>query len=105
MSAFRRLLIFVHRYLGIALCLLFAMWFLSAIPMMYARDMPRLTPDVRLRRLPALDLDRVRLTPSQAAARAGLRGTSGLTLLTILDRPAYRFSGREPITVFADTGD
>jgi hypothetical protein len=105
MRAFRRLLIFVHRYLGIALCLLFTMWFGSGIAMIYARDMPRLTPAVRLQRLPALDVGRVGFTPAQAAARAGLRGTPRLTLLTILDRPAYRFSGRTPTTVFADTGD
>ena len=105
MSAFRRLLIFVHRYLGIVLCLLFAAWFVSGIAMIYARDMPHLTPDLRLQRLPALDVERVRLTPAEAAERAGLRATPRLTLLTILDRPAYRFSGRGPITVFADTGD
>ena len=73
----RRYLILVHRYLGIVLCLLFAMWFLSGIAMIYARDMPRLTAEARLQHLPALDFVRVRFTLDQAAARADLSQASG----------------------------
>ena len=50
MPPFRTWLILVHRYLGIALALLFLMWFVSGIAMIYARDMPRLTPETRLAR-------------------------------------------------------
>jgi hypothetical protein len=59
--------------------------------MMYAGGMPRLTPEMRLEKLPNLDLARVRLTPAEAA-EAGLIGESGrAVLLSIMGRPAYRF--------------
>ena len=106
MTRFRKWLILVHRYLGIALALLFLTWFVSGIAMIYARDMPRLTPATRLERLPALDLARVRLTALEAAERAGLvTRPVRITLLTIQDRPAYRFAGAPPVTIFADTGE
>jgi hypothetical protein len=81
------------------------MWFVSGIAMIYARDMPRLTAEERLRRLAPIDLARVRLTAHDAAVAAGLANyAGGATLITLLQRPAYRFqSGR--VTVFADTGE
>src|SRR6185436_10236078 len=85
-------LIFIHRYLGIALCLLFVTWFVSGIAMIYARDMPRLTPEARLQHLTPIDLSRVRVQAQEAAARAGLANYAGAaTLLMVTDRPAYRF--------------
>jgi hypothetical protein len=103
---FRKWMILIHRYLGIVLSLVFVTWFVSGIAMMYARDMPGLTPEARMERLPALDLERVWLTPSQAAEGASLGLNPGrVVLLTVMDRPAYRFSGRETVTVFAETGE
>jgi uncharacterized iron-regulated membrane protein len=102
----RKWLILIHRYLGIALSLVFVMWFVSGIAMIYARDMPRLTPEARLERRAAVDLSRIQLSPADAAARVDLGQSSGrVALLTVMDRPAYRFSGRRPVTIFADTGD
>ena len=102
---FRRWTILVHRYLGIALSLLFVVWFLSGIAMIFARGMPSLTPELRLERMPSLDPARIRLSPSEAARQAGVARSPGrILLLTITDRPAYRFVGRIPVTVFADTG-
>ena len=98
-----RWLILVHRYLGIPLSILFVVWFASGIVMMYTRDMPRLTPELRLERLPALDFERIALAPAAAARRAYLSpAPREATLLTVMDRPAYRFDG---VTVFADTGE
>lgn len=106
MARLRRWLILAHRYLGIVLSLVFLSWFVSGIAMIYARGMPSLTPDVRMQRLPLLDLQRVRLDPADAAAIAGLSESAARpTLLTILDRPAYRFAAATPVTVFADTGE
>ncbi len=103
---FRKWLILIHRYLGIALSLLFVVWFVSGITMRYAGGMPRLTPELRLERLPDLDPERVRLSPSQAATRADLEETPDrVTLLTVMDRPAYRFPGGRGTTIFADTGE
>jgi len=40
----RKLLILVHRYLGIVFSLLFFTWFVSGVAMIYTRGMPSLTP-------------------------------------------------------------
>jgi hypothetical protein len=96
----------IHRYLGIALSPMFVVWFASGIGIMYARGMPGLTPQVRLQHLPPLDMARVGMTPAEALERGGFdTDPDQVVLLTIMDRPAYRFTGREPGTVFADTGE
>jgi uncharacterized iron-regulated membrane protein len=101
---FRKALILSHRYLGIVLSLMFVMWFVTGIGMIYSRGMPRLTPQVRLSRLSPLDLSAVKLTPSEASQGAGLDEPGGrVTLVSVLDRPAYRFGGSS--TIFADTGE
>ena len=106
MAQFRKLLILSHRYLGITLGLLIVVWFASGIGMIYARGMPSLTDELRLKRLAPLDLESVRVTPLEAAQRAGLGASLGrVTLLMVMDRPAYRLSGRGAATVFADTGE
>jgi len=106
MSRFKKLLIFLHRYLGILLCLLFVVWFLSGIAMIYVKGMPALTSESRLEHLPLLDFQRINLSPSEAAERALLsEPPPSASLLTIMGRPAYRFSVPELVTVFADTGD
>src|SRR5262245_54205464 len=101
MKLLRKSLILTHRYLGIPLSLLFMLWFGSGIAMIYAGGMPRLTPELRLERLPPLDLTRVKLAPSDLTERAG-GGRSRPTLLTVMDRPAYRVG---EATIFADTGE
>src|SRR5439155_8021254 len=103
---FRKWMILTHRWLGIVLSLLFVGWFASGIGMIYTGGMPALTPEERLEKLPALDMAQVRLTASDAAQIAELsRPPSGVVLLNVMDRPAYRFLGREQATVFADTGE
>ena len=118
----RRLLIYSHRYLGIAISLMCVVWFASGIVMMYAGGMPSVSAQLRLERLPPLDLSQVHLTPLEAAER--LKGEGGTPesgtperrargeggaprpeLLTVLQRPAYRFQGRGAHTVFADNGE
>ena len=106
MTIFRKLLIFFHRYLGIALSLVFVMWFLTGIAMIYAKAMPTLTAEARLEHLPLLDFQQIKLRPSEAAEHAQLSGPAPrVSLLTIMGRPAYRFSFPEIVTVFADTGE
>ena len=105
-AQFRKWLILSHRYLGIGLGLLFVVWFASGIGMIYARGMPSLTDELRLERLQPLDLESVRVTPLEAAERAGLGESLGrVTLLAVMDRPAYRLGGGGAATVFADTGE
>jgi len=98
----RRLLIYTHRWLGIAGGLLFIAWFASGIVMMYAR-MPELDPAARIDRLEPLDLSRVRRSIADAAA-----GGAEAVRINVLDgRPVYRFvlAGGRIRTVYADTGE
>jgi hypothetical protein len=100
----RKSLIIIHRYLGISLCLLFLMWFVSGIAMIYARALPSLTAESRLAHLPTLNPAQIRLTPAEALSKAEYPAPpTSATLLTILNRPAYRFGGFA--SVFADTGE
>ena len=104
MAWLRKSLILSHRYLGIVLSLMFVMWFVTGIGMIYSRGMPRLTPQVRLSRLSPLNLTDVRLGPSEALKKANLDRPNGrVTLLTVNERPAYRFGNSG--TVFADNGE
>ncbi len=100
----RRTLILTHRYLGIAISLMLVVWFASGIVMIYAGGMPRLDPQLRLDRMPALDFSHVKLAPPAAAERAGLQPDAVPTLLMVQGRPAYRFQGARAATVFADDG-
>lgn len=70
---FKRWLFLIHRWLGIAVCVLFAMWFASGMVMMYV-GYPKLTEAERLRHLPRLNADAALLAPAQALAKAGIAG-------------------------------
>src|SRR5262252_4781022 len=100
MVAIRKFLILTHRYLGIAVCLLFVMWFVSGIAMILARGMPSLTADLRLEKLPELDASAIKLDPAKAVEKGLLeRPPNRAMLLMVMDRPAYRFSvGRDTVT-------
>ena len=100
----RRLLIYTHRWLGIAGSLLFVVWFVSGIVLMYA-GMPALTPEERLSRLPVLDLSQARVDVSEAAVRLG-RAPARILIGMLANRPVYRFTGAGGwTTVYADTGE
>jgi hypothetical protein len=101
----KKTLIFVHRWMGVALCLLFLLWFASGIVMMYC-DYPEVTAVDRLQHLPSLDGSRIRLSPVEAYERLGLNRPANQAFLTTFDgRPAYRFrTGGEQKLVFADDG-
>jgi hypothetical protein len=106
MRILQRLVIFSHRYLGIAVSLMCVVWFASGFVMMYAGGMPRVTEQVRLERQPRLDLSQVKLTPAEAAQRLEGGGEPGRAeLRTVLQRPAYRFDAPNGETVFADDGE
>ena len=109
----RSALVYTHRWLGIAGCVLFVAWFFSGIVMMYAR-MPSLATEERLARAAPLDLSAVTMGPAEAAKAAGIQA-SGVQVSMLQGRPVYQFSGgggrrsgnrnaRGPI-VFADTGE
>ncbi|MVT66370.1 PepSY domain-containing protein [Bradyrhizobium pachyrhizi] len=102
----RRWLYIVHRWIGIATCLLFAMWFISGIVMMYVA-FPRLTDSERLAALPVIPWNKVRVTPDRAMAIAGVeRYPRDLRLSMMDDTPVYRVAGWEGgmITISAIDG-
>ncbi len=71
----KRWLFLTHRWLGIVLCLFFAMWFVSGVVMMYV-GYPKLTEGERLRHLPAMTAQDAAdwLAPRAALDAAGLAG-------------------------------
>jgi hypothetical protein len=91
-----------HRWLGVVLCLLFAMWFLSGIVLMYW-GYPEVSERDRLERSPPIDAASVRLSPAQAYAALKRDGPPDSVRLRMFDgRPAYQFDGA---LVYADDGE
>ncbi len=100
----RRALVYTHRWLGIAGCVLFIAWFASGVVMMYVR-MPSLTAEERLLRIPPLDLRSARVEPSTAVTTWGFAPRS-VRLGMIGARPVYHLNaGAQWGTIYADTGD
>jgi hypothetical protein len=100
----RRVLVYTHRWLGIAGSLIFITWFLSGVVMMYAR-LPTLTLEERLARQAPLDLTTATIGPSDAATRAGL-APDAVRVAMLGGRPAYRLTeGQSFTTLFADSGE
>src|SRR3569833_4576137 len=121
-----RLLYLFHRWVGIVLCLLLALWFFSGFFMMYV-DFPQQLRAERLKGEAPLEASAVRLSPAEATkaleppefrvkgapsrneevAEAPLAFRE-VSLATYLGRPAYTFTpenGTQPRMVIADTGD
>ena len=99
----RRAVVFTHRWLGIAGCLLFIAWFASGIVMMYAQ-MPELSAAERAARRPPLDFSTAKFSPHDALA--GIPPFSLIRLGMLNGRPVYRASTDGGwVTVFADTAD
>ena len=98
----KRTLIFVHRWLGVALCLLFLIWFPSGIGIMYW-EYPAVNQRDRLERSAALNPAAVKLSPSEALAALQIDEPPGQIRLNTFDgRPVYRIGGGG--IVYADTG-
>lgn len=95
-----RVLMFLHRWLGVAAALLVFVWFASGIVMMYHRY-PEVTPGDRLRRAADLDAASFTLSADEAAARMGRPGEAPARVTTFDRRPVYQYVDA---TVFADDG-
>jgi hypothetical protein len=98
--------IFCHRWLGLAFCLLFVLWFASGIVMMYW-SFPEVTPEQRLANADSLPPAAIRISPEAAYGRLNWSEPPYAARLAMLDgRPVYRFrSDRAEAIVYADTGD
>ncbi|HEX3644709.1 MAG TPA: PepSY domain-containing protein [Vicinamibacterales bacterium] len=101
----KRSVFFIHRWLGVSVCLFFLLWFPSGIGMMYW-DFPSVTAADRLDRSAALDPSTIRLSPADAYAVLNQTQAPLQARLNTFDgRPAYRFrTGPVESLVFADTG-
>lgn len=97
----------IHRWMGVAFCLLFAMWFVSGMVLMYC-PYPRAGPEDRLAHAELLDPAHVLLAPGEAFRRFASGGAQAepASLAMMNGRPVYRFGvGRRRRTVYADTGE
>lgn len=103
----KTLLFLIHRWLGIGMCLLFALWFASGIVMMYV-EYPELTEAERISRLPEIDASLVSLSPAEAIQGLSASGVySAVELTTVMGRPIYQYEDIDGSTVmvFADNGE
>lgn len=102
-----RALVLIHRYFGIAMCLLFAMWFASGIVMLFV-PYPALTPVERFHGLTPLELNKCCVSPAAAYAKSGLtEPPERMRLVMVLDRPVFQLHpwNGVVVSIFADTGE
>ncbi|MDE0712229.1 MAG: hypothetical protein OXH60_08855 [Rhodospirillales bacterium] len=96
-----------HRWLGIGMCLLFAMWPLSGVVMMYV-GFPELTAKERYAGLPVLDAEHIRVGPSKLLQHAAPDvPVTQFRLSNVSSRPAYLLKQAEHpwLGLYADTGE
>jgi len=102
----RKLLIYSHRWLGIAITVMFLVWTLSGVVLMYYGH-PQITAGERLLRLEPINFSTATVTPAEAAAKAGIKPYR-VRLSMYNGRPVYRMT-RVSIgnwsAVYADTGE
>jgi len=103
----KALIFTVHRWLGIGMCLLFALWFASGIVMMYV-EYPELTESERIGNLPLLDSGVVYYEPADIAISFDDdTQISSISLSSVMGRPAYLVvtDSARATTIFADSGE
>ena len=102
----KRWLYLLHRWTGVALCLLFAMWFFSGVVMMYV-GFPSLSQAERLAALPPLDANAINSGPQTLLSGTSPEALQRLKLSSIAGRPAYLLQNRDGQWQgqFADSGE
>ena len=83
-----RVLVVLHRWVGIALCLFFAMWFASGVVMIYV-PYPALPEHARVSGMEAIDASLVRVVPAEALAASGTLDAMRLRLLQAAGQARY----------------
>jgi hypothetical protein len=86
-----RALVLLHRWLGVAFCLLFAMWFASGIVMHFV-PFPALTEVERLAGSTVLDLAAIAHGPGDAVSASTIKDAARVRLLQRPDGPVYLLS-------------
>jgi hypothetical protein len=82
----------LHRWLGIAFCLLFAMWFATGMVMHFV-PFPALTETERFAGLAPIDGTRVAIGPEEAITASGLADAQRIRLIQRSDGPVYIVAG------------
>lgn len=85
-------IVLLHRWLGIAFCLLFAMWFASGIVMHFV-PFPSLTEVERFAGLAPVERAQVVIGVTDAVASSGISGATRVRLIQRSDGPVYIVSG------------
>src|ERR1700722_1666621 len=99
-----RILVLLHRWLGVGFCLLFAMWFASGIVMHFV-PFPAMTEAARFSALSPIDVTSARLGPRQAVSASGLASAQRVRLVRRIDGPIYIVSdARTSMAIRADDG-
>jgi len=103
-SSVNRWLTWFHRWAGVVLCLLFAMWFASGAVLHFV-GFPSLSAVDRHAASAEIDLSRLNISPTEALARA--KAATDLRLVSVGGRPIYLV--QEPsgmwVSVAGDTGE
>src|SRR4051812_9640495 len=85
-----RAIVLLHRWLGVAFCLLFAMWFATGIVMHFV-PFPSLTEAERFAGL--APVERAEVTAAGAVAASGITEATRVRLIQRSDGPVYIVSG------------
>ncbi|KYH00397.1 PepSY domain-containing protein [Bradyrhizobium sp. DOA1] len=85
-------IVLLHRWLGIAFCLLFAMWFATGIVMHFV-PFPSLTEAERFAGLVPLDGNATRISVADAVAASGIADATRVRLIQRSDGAVYIVSG------------
>jgi hypothetical protein len=103
-SSTNRWLIWFHRWAGVALCLLFAVWFASGAVLHFV-GFPSLSLNEKRAGGEIIDLSRVKVEPAAALAR--VPHAIDLRLVSVVGRPVYLVQREDAIwvKVAADSGD
>ena len=87
-----RALILVHRWLGVAFCLVFAMWFATGIVMHFI-PFPQLDEAERIAGLASIDAASIRHGPAAAVTASGFKDATRVRLQARADGLVYRVEG------------
>ncbi|MET4385538.1 hypothetical protein ABIB73_001273 [Bradyrhizobium sp. F1.4.3] len=85
-------IVLLHRWLGVAFCLLFAMWFATGIVMHFV-PFPSLTEAERFAGLAPVDPAQVTIGVADAVASSGITEATRVRLIQRSDGPVYSVSG------------
>ncbi len=96
------LLTFAHRWLGVAFCLLFTMWFASGMVMHFV-PFPQLSEDERFAGLAPIELERVVYGPADAILASGLHGVVRVRLQAGVAGPVYVVQHQSGLYSFSAT--